>query len=118
MPYIILKARDISRRNSFMSKCGGEGFIPVIGTIRRGKIDIDADVNALGGEYEDLRQRLQDNSTPVFKIFESVLKRMQPKHTWNMIGYYSSINGLNREGAEEVAVVLAEELDALMIKMR
>lgn len=118
MPYIITHADNIEDQNAFYKKCGRDGFIPVICTIRGRKAEIQADVHALEAEHDTLRVSLQEKSTPIVEIFEKVFERFQPKFKLRGFGYYSSIDGVDKDVAQIMTALLAAELDAFVFERR
>jgi hypothetical protein len=116
MPCIIMEKKDVNAANTFYKKCGKSGVIPVICTIKGRKADIYADVHALEGEHDDLRQKIMADPSVVSEIGQEVFKRFGSQADSWSFGYYSDINGIDADIAREMSDILAGELDAFIMR--
>jgi len=118
MPYIIINKESVDEEKAFIKKCGNAGFIPVICTIRGSKADIYADVHALGDQHDEVRQKILADQSVVSEIGQEVFKRFNPKAKSWSFGYYSDIQGVDADIAQEMSAILAGELDAFVMRFR
>jgi hypothetical protein len=115
MPYLIMSKKNVHQENEFYEECGKTGFIPVICTIKGRKADIYADVHALVGQHNVVRQKILADHSVVSKIGQEVFDRFNPKaRSWSL-GYYSDIEDINSDIAQEMSAILAGELDAFIM---
>jgi hypothetical protein len=115
MPYLIMKKKNVDEENAFYKKCGNAGFIPVICTIKGRKADIYADVHALENQHDEVRQKILADQSVVSKIGQEVFDRFNPKAKSWSFGYYSDIQGVDADIAQEMSAILAGELDAFIM---